>query len=283
MPTDFDNIEPVDSRFFSAVGSDPLLSNAAKQRLVEGALSGRLKLENARAQLVAQRQQETLNNLRIERERFALSEARRRAEEEKANTAAAGQVADELVNLLDDPELDPTAKRKKMAEFRLRNADLFAKSPSLQDQFQTLDRALPRPPDPDEVLAQKLAISRERRAIEAADRAAAKEKREIAADAIKEEKEIYEAAFKLASSARLDDEGFGTDATFKTDLDRSHAVGFLQEYAAAAGVEVTPEFLKNATANALLGKVGEVNNKLRGSSSPRQAPRKSDLSHLNLP
>lgn len=159
MPVDFPNIEPVNPRFFNAVTQDPLLSGSAKAAIVDRALEGRLSLEAVRSKLVGSRQTERLNNLRIEREELALSEARRVARDRQAATDAAGGFRDSVRGVLDNPEFDNDQKHEALGRLQFEHSEIVSQSPALQRILGSAQKTLP----PRLTAAGKLALERERR------------------------------------------------------------------------------------------------------------------------
>lgn len=291
LAEDIDNIRPVNPRFFGAVLKDPGLSITAKESLVEDALAGRVRLEEVRSALVRSRQQEQLGNLRIEREEFALGEARRRAQEDKEAVAKAGELSGVFTGILDNPELDAQQKRDAMARIRLENPDAFARNAGLRDQFATLDSALPEPPRPLTLTEQ---IARERWLLTLDEKQreefeGIEDRRRENADRNLEEFEghldrVGKSKFKKPEGTLLDDSDFLDE--FADPTDRQDALAFVSQYARHAGLQISPDVLENMGANALKDKVGEIARKLRPNllrEAGIGAGQRSGPSSLNIP
>ena len=288
LAEDIDNIRPVNPRFFGAVLKDPGLSITAKESLVEDALAGRVRLEKIRSGLVRAQQDERLGDLRIEREEFALEEARREAQEDKEAVAKAGELHGVFADLLDNPDLSPQEKRDTMARIRLENPDAFSRNAGLRDQFNTLDSALPEPPRPmtiHEQIAQdnwRRKLTEEQR--EEQDRIA-KAGKELATGILDEFEDhfgrVSKSNFKKPDDSMLDDARTIDEFADPTNL--HDALAFIELYGRHAGIQVSPDVLENMGAAAIKDKAGEIYRKLlptlqRGASvSPQQGARPSSL------
>lgn len=120
---DLNTLRPRQSNFFKAVGRDPEINSVARDRIVARAVAGELELSELRHKLVSRSQQESINGLRIEGQRFAVDEARRVAQRERDEVAAAGLVADSIRGILDNDTLSDEEKRPiiKRMEFEHRS------------------------------------------------------------------------------------------------------------------------------------------------------------------
>ena len=293
MPdTDLDNVRPVSPRFFGAVLKDPGLSLSAKDALVNEALSGRVKLEEVRSNLVRSQQQERLGELRIEREEFMLSRAREQAHQDKVAVAKAGELSGTFTALLDDPSLTPGQKRDTMARIRLQNPEAFARNPSLRDQFTTLEGVLPkeqRAPSISEQIAIKN-LERGLRKDQIEDLRRIQGEKQDTADRTFE---AFDEEFKRIEGARFKkpENSFDTDSKFDDEFenpeDRETTIGFLESYAPFVGIEIPNEtLLKQMGANELRRRAGEVNRKLRPRLLEERGARSSgtkSVSSLNIP
>ncbi len=128
-------IRPFSPRLFARVANDPMLSNTARDAIVNRALEGRLKLEDARHKIVSYRQQETLNSVRIDRERFLLEEARRKSRREQEAFQGAGAISGEIEAVLNNPELDNDQKVDALGALRSRHAGTIVQSPTARELF----------------------------------------------------------------------------------------------------------------------------------------------------
>ena len=120
---DLNTLRPRQSNFFKAVGRDPEINSVARDRIVARAVAGEIELSELRHKLVSRSQQESINGLRIEGQRFAVDEARRVAQRERDEVAAAGLVADSIREVLDNDTLSDEEKRPiiKRMEFEHRS------------------------------------------------------------------------------------------------------------------------------------------------------------------
>ena len=122
---DLNTLRPRQSNFFKAIGRDPEINSVARDRIVARAVAGELELSELRHKLVSRSQQESINGLRIEGQRFAVDEARRVAQRRRDEVAEAGLVADSIRGVLDDGTLSDEEKqeRVKRLEFEHRSSN----------------------------------------------------------------------------------------------------------------------------------------------------------------
>lgn len=283
---ELDNIEPVNPRFFSAVARDSQLSNSAKERLVQTALNGRLELEKARSEIVRARQSETLNDLRIQREEFMLSEARRRAQEDRDAVQKSGEIASSFQSILDDPELDPDAKRDALGRIRIAHADTFARSASLRDQYATADSLLPPQAKP-LTLSERLALRRaqiyEGKVVTDDARAEDARQRKM----LKDELDYFDGSFKPLESPKFkkDPNGAGLGDTFLDEFEnpatRTAAIEIINEYGPDVGVVV--ENPADLGANDLLAYAGEIRAKFRSALRREGGGAPGSVDSLGIP
>lgn len=281
---DIDNIRPVNPRFFGAVLKDKDLSLSAKDALVNEALSGRVNLDKARSQLVQSQQRERLGALRIEREEFALSDARRKAATRDADVATAGSIGSLYRDLLDDPNLDDAGKREAAARIRFNNSDAFSRNPALRDSYDAFNDLLPEPTrslTPSEALAQvKYKDSLEEAAIKSQEQAE-KDKKAEAEKAIADYNKNYDEDYKRVTGfefpTKFVEEGpnKGSEVPdysgdFLAPGDRNSAIGFLERHGANAGVNIpSAQVMEDMTAGDLLALIGQVDRKVRANRTNR--------------
>tara|TARA_R110000851_G_scaffold126371_5_gene257747 strand:- start:3038 stop:3949 length:912 start_codon:yes stop_codon:yes gene_type:complete len=296
---DINNIRPVNPRFFGAVLKDNDLSLSAKDALVNEALSGRGNLDKARSQLVESQQRERLGAIRIEREEFALSEARDKAAKRGGDVATAGSIGALYRDLLDDPELGDEDKRKAAARIRFNNADAFSRNPALRDSYDAFDDILPKPArslTPSEALAQvkyKASLEdAERKRIEGERKDKEEEAEEAAADYKEDYNEDYTrvTGFKFPNKFEKEGPNKGSEVPdysgdFLNPGDRNSAIGFLERHGAKAGVNIPSEkVMEDMTAGDLLELIGKVDRKARINMSKEiRNPGASKVSGLNIP
>ena len=138
------DIEPVNQRFFSSILSNEDLSLTAKRRLVDTALQGRLELEKARSGITRNRQQERLNQLRLEEDDFRLSESRIAAEKKRETVQEVGLISETIKGIHNSP-LSPQRKLQEYANLRVNKPDLFAASDAARGQIKAAEDSLPKP------------------------------------------------------------------------------------------------------------------------------------------
>lgn len=299
---DIDNIRPVNPRFFGAVLKDKDLSLTAKDALVNEALSGRVNLDKARSQLVQSQQRERLGALRIEREEFALSEAREKAATRDADMATAGSIGTLYRDLLDDPNLDDAGKREAAARIRFNNSDAFSRNPALRDSYDAFNDLLPDPTGsltPYQMLSQrryedsKIEAAIKRREDER------KEKEKDAEKAIADYNKNYDEDYKRVTGfefpTKFVQEGpnKGSEVPdysgdFLGPGDRESAIGFLERHGASAGVNIpSAEVMKDMTAGDLIALIGQVDRKVRTNRTNRVRGSRNtggnNVSGLNIP
>jgi hypothetical protein len=281
---DIDNIRPVNPRFFGAVLKDKDLSLSAKDALVNEALSGRVNLDKARSQLVQSQQRERLGALRIEREEFALSDARKRAATRDADVATAGSIGSLYRDLLDDPNLDDEGKREAAARIRFNNSDAFSRNPALRDSYDAFNDLLPKPArarTPSEILSErryedaKIEAEIKRREDER------KEKEEDAKKAAADYNKNYDEDYKrvtgfefptkfVAEGPNKGSEVPDYSGDFLGPGDRDSAIGFLERHGANAGVNIpSAQVMEDMTAGDLLALIGQVDQKVRTNRTNR--------------
>lgn len=280
-----DQIEPVNPRFFSAVARDSQLSASAKERLVQTALTGRLELEKARSSIMRARQEETLADLRIQREEFTLNEAREEARQKRDAIQKSGELSSTFQSILDDPELDPDAKRDAMGRIRLQNADSFMYAPTLRDQYATLDDMLPPRTKP-LTLADRLAARRaeiyEQRAINVDSRAEDSAQR----SQLKDELAMFEGGFKPLESAKLKKNTSGVGLAdeyldeFENPAARTAAETIIRTYGPDYGIDVNPADLGAAE---LLQRAEEIRQKFREEVRGAASGRPTRVDALGIP
>ncbi len=286
MPLDLDNLQPVQSRFFSAVTQNPLLSASAKASIVDRALEGRLSLENVRHKLTTSRQQERLNDIRIEREEFALQEARRVAQERQDDMDVAGNLKGTFTDILDDPSLDNGQKHDALNRIALENAGLFSRSRTLQGVLGAAKGSL----DPKLTAQGKLAQEREARIMRYNEENAARRERE---DLEKERRTtikdfeddlngrfgtIAKADFKTKITAESLDP-VPTDE-FENSSDRASALGFVNKYGSVAqremALSMTDRQLKEMV-NELWLRQGQMVDAVKRGAPPESSDNVKDL------
>ena len=291
MPEEnLDTIRPISPRFFGAVLKDEGLSLSAKDSLVTEALSGRVKLDEVRGQLVRSRQQEQLGALRIEREAFMLARAREQAQREKEAVVRDATLTGTFTGLLDDPELTPKEKREAAARLRIKNPDAFARNPALRDQYGTLDDILPPRERPISAAEERALANDQRRQDQYLAQLDRQEETDRRAEA-KATFDEYDAQFGGLKGARFKKPSakLGADSSFTDEFEnpaeKGAAIGFIRTYGPLAGLEIpSEEELSQGGYTELLRLGGRIDALLRPkllSSRGALAPRQS--SGLGIP
>lgn len=284
MPLDLPNIEPVNPRFFDAVTRDPMLSASAKSAIVDRALEGRLSLENVRSKLVTSRQSERLNDLRIEREEFALQEARRLARERQDAAGLASGFRSHVRGILDSPDLTDDEKHAELGRFELDNAEVVSRSPILSRILDTGRRVLPPQLTPAGKLAMEKEERYERQREEDLRARQAKAESDLIEEKMKEDAARVKYLYESVKSAKFKEEetptGKVTLDQFESPVARHEALAFVAK-ADPAGYAAAQEL----TDTALVARVGELYAKMLNTSPALGglAPENPTVKGLKIP
>lgn len=293
-----DLVAPVDRKFFSSVEEDPVLSSAAKDYLVNKVAGSSMKIQELRDSIVGRQQQEQLNDLRIERERLNLREARRKIEEQEVIPQKVDELGSSISSVLDDPDLAPEQKKSELARLRMDNSKFITLSPIVREKFAAAESTLPATLTP----YQKMMVDRaeEREATQAAYYKSKSEAELREAERKQQEEDldteysVFNKSFDTLQKARFSEAPVVTESgrpsltekaetdSFSNPADRAEAISFLSFFGG-----MTPEELSNQSISdrQLLNMVLDIYPKKKRDFFQRkvQKVQSSSVSNLGIP
>lgn len=222
------------SNLFGSIQSDPFLSARRKNFLASDMLDQQEKIQEQQLKAQQVAQQLELNNVRLESDRLALEEARRAAQVKRDAIAQAPAAVQTFESILDDPTLDPKAKRARINRAAMNFSGALIYSPDLQAKYKFAAQAAEPEPAAEPALTpyQEFEVQRyrnEAKAKLAKDQKEEEDKRKEEAD--KRSKSELEFLDRIRDIEIGPENGIpGQPMKFKSPSDRELALDVLDKY-----------------------------------------------------